>query len=82
MARYGTKVKAVEGLLEIMKERCGGKKLHVAIGHINVPDEAEELKKKVLAQFDCLELYVVGTYPVVGRHVGPGSLFVNWWAED
>ena len=82
MARYGTKVKAVEGLLEIMKERCGGKKLHVTIGHINVPDEAEELKKKVLAQFDCLELYVVGTYPVVGRHVGPGSLFVNWWAED
>jgi DegV family protein with EDD domain len=82
LARYGTKRKAIEGLMEIMKERCRGKKLHVVINHINVPDEAEELKKQVLSQFQCVELYVTNVYPVVGRHGGPGNLYFNWWAED
>lgn len=82
LARYGTKAKAVAGLLEIMKERCRDKKLHVVINHINVPDEAEELKKKVLSQFNCSELYVTETYAVVGRHVGPGSFIFSYWSED
>ncbi|MBA7607046.1 Protein DegV [subsurface metagenome] len=82
LARYGTKTKAVEGLLEIMKERCRDKKLHVVIGHVNVPDEAEELKKRVSSELQCVELYVAETLPVVGRHTGPGSLFLSWWSED
>jgi DegV family protein with EDD domain len=82
LARYGTKRKAVEGLLEIMRERCRDKKLHVVIEHINAPDEAEELKKKVLSQFQIAELYVTQTLCVVGRHVGPGSLMLSWWCED
>jgi len=81
LARYKTKAKAVDGLLEIMKERCGGKKLHVVINHANVPDEAAELKKGMSSQFQCVELYVTDIYPVVGRHGGPGNLYLNWWAE-
>ncbi|UCD53803.1 MAG: DegV family protein [Dehalococcoidia bacterium] len=82
LARYKTKAQAVKGLLDILKERCGNQKLHVIITHINVPDEAEELKKKVSSQFDCVELYVNPTWPVVGRHVGPGCIMLGWWAED
>jgi len=82
LARYGTKRKAVEGLLEIMKQRCQDKKLHVVITHINVPDEAEELKKRVSSEFQCVEFYVTGTFPVVGRHTGPGNLFLCWWSEN
>jgi len=82
LARYKTKAKAVQGLLEIMKERCRDKKLHVVIEHINALDEAEELKKKVLSQFQIAELYVTQTLCVVGRHVGPGSLMLSWWSED
>jgi DegV family protein with EDD domain len=82
LARYKTKAKAVEGLLEIMKQRCGGKKIHVVINHINAPDEAEELKKRVSSEFQCVELYVTGVFPVVGRHTGPGNIFLCWWAED
>ena len=82
LARYGTKTKAVEGLLEIMKERYRDKKLHVVIGHVNVPDEAEKLKKQVSSELQCVELYVAETLPVVGRHTGPGSLFLSWWSED
>ena len=82
LARYGTKAKAVEGLLEIMKERCRDKKLHVVINHINAPKEAEELKKRVSSELQCVELYVTETLPVVGRHTGPGSLFLSWWSED
>ena len=82
LARYKTKAKAVEGLMEIMKERYQGKKLHVVINHSNVPDEAEELKKRVSSELQCVELYVTDVYPVVGRHGGPLSLYLNWWSED
>jgi len=82
LARYRTKSQAVAGLLEILKERYGDKKLHVIINHINVPDEAEELKKKMLSQLNCAELYVTETLPLVGRHVGPGSHTIGWWCED
>jgi DegV family protein with EDD domain len=82
LARYKTKAKAVEGLLEIMKQRCGDKKLHVVINHANVPDEAEELRKLVSSQLQCVELYVTDVYPVVGRHGGPLNLYLSWWVED
>jgi len=82
LARFGTKAKAVAGLLDILKERWGKRKTHVIINHINAPDEAEELKGKLLSQFDCAEFYVTPVYPLIGRHVGPGSLIVNWWCED
>ena len=82
LARFGTKAKAVAGLLDILKDRWGKRRTHVIINHINTPDEAEELKKKLLSQFDCAEFYVTPIYPVIGRHVGPGSLSINWWCED
>jgi len=82
LARYRTKGQAVKGFLDVLKERCGDKKLHAMISHINAPEEAEELKKKILSQFQCAELYVTETYPVVGRHTGPGSHIIGWWCED
>jgi len=82
LARYRTKSQAVKGFLNILKERCGDKKLHAMISHINVPDEAEELREKISSQFQCVELYVTETYPVVGRHVGPGSFTIGWWCQD
>jgi len=82
LARYKTKAKAVEGLLEIMKERYRGKKLHVVINQSNVPDEAEELRKLVSSQLQCVELYVTDVYSVVGRHGGPLNLYLSWWVED
>jgi len=82
LARYKTKSQAVKGFLDILKERCGDKKLHVMINHIYAPEEAEELKKKILSQFQCAELYVTETYPLVGRHTGPGSHIIGWWCED
>jgi fatty acid-binding protein DegV len=82
LTRYKTKAKAIDGLLEIMKERYGDRKVHVAINHSNVPDEAKELKARVLSQLQCVEIYVTDVYPVVGRHGGPLSLYLNWWAED
>lgn len=82
LARYKTKGQAMKGFLEILKERCGDKKLHVMISHVNALEEAEELRKKISSQFQCAELYVTETYPVVGRHVGPGSHTIGWWCED
>lgn len=82
LARYKTKTKAMEGLLELMKERYGDKKLHIAINHANVPDEADYLKNRLSSQLKCVETYITEIYPVVGRHAGPLNIFLSWWAED
>jgi DegV family protein with EDD domain len=62
LARYGTKRKAVEGLLEIMKERYRDKKLHVVINHSNVPDEADELKNGSPQNYNALSFMLLKPY--------------------
>ena len=82
LARYKTKAQAIDGFLEILKERCGDKKIHAMVHHIHAPDEGEEIKKRISSQFNCAEMYIAPTWPVVGRHVGPGTQTISWWAED
>lgn len=58
LARAKTKAQIMEKIIEITKERAGGKRLHAAIVHTNVLDQAEQLKEKVLSQFHCDEFYI------------------------
>jgi len=79
--RVRTKRKALERMIDIMRERVGAKPVHVIIDHCDAIEEAEWLKSKVSAQFDCLEIYVVGASPAVGLHPGPGAVGPSFYAE-
>jgi DegV family protein with EDD domain len=82
LARTRTKTKAVEKLLEVVRERSGGKKLHAVVNHTHVPHEAEELKNQLLSEFQCAELYVTEALPVVATQNGPGCVYLSWYGED
>lgn len=79
--RVRTKRRAVQRLLEIVRERVGEAPLHGIVHHSGVPSEGEDLKARASAEFDCLELYLTPLTPVVGTHVGPGAVGLAFYAE-
>ncbi len=79
--RVRTKPRAVNRLIEIMREKAGQKPVHVNIMHASVPDEAVELKRRITKKFDCTEMYVTEFSPVMGAHTGPGLIGFAFYCE-
>ena len=75
--------KAVEATLDLIEERTKGKRLHAAITHVSVPDEAERLKKKLLSRFDLADEIHVCEMPPIGAVLnGEGIVEIGFYAED
>ncbi|MFH1650845.1 MAG: DegV family protein [Chloroflexota bacterium] len=74
---------AVQFLLKIMSKRVSpGKALHVAVMHADAPDIAVVLQKRIIARFDCAELFITEFTPVMGVHTGPGLFGIAFYQED
>jgi len=69
-----TKQKGVERLIETMKRKSGSQPVHVAVMHAAVPEEAEDLKQRISAEFNCVELFITEVSPIIGYATGPGTL--------
>lgn len=82
LARCRIKGQALEKLFEIVKQRSGNGKLHVAINHADVPAEAEQLKELSLSRFQCVEVFITPIYPLITTHTGLGTRNYSWWSED
>ena len=76
LEKVRTKKKAVKRLVEIAKEKAGGKKAYVGIQQANAPEDAEALKIEIASQIDCQQIEIYPISPVIGTHVGPGTLGV------
>ncbi len=81
LGRYKTQRQAIEALLDIVNERSGGERLHVAINHAGSPLAAEEIKAEILSRFDCAEVFITPILPLVAIHNGVGTLKFSWWGE-
>jgi DegV family protein with EDD domain len=82
VARCKTKGQALKALFDVVKERSGNGKLHVAINHADALVEAEELKEIASSRFSCAEVFITPLYPLVTHHTGVGARVFNWWSED
>ena len=82
LERVRTKRKAVERMLEVMRERVGNAPVHAAVIHANVPEEAVRLQEQVRERFPYAELHLAELSPVIGTHVGPGTVGVAFYAEE
>ncbi|HEX77082.1 MAG TPA: DegV family protein [Dehalococcoidia bacterium] len=73
---------ALERLLQVLQDKTQGDgPLHALVMHTNIPGEAEGLRERIAAQFDCAELYITDFTPVIGVHCGPGLLGVAFYME-
>jgi DegV family protein with EDD domain len=79
LERVRTKRKAVERILEVMAERAGNAPVHAAVIHANAPEEAARLREQVRERFPYTELYLAELSPVIGTHVGPGTVGVAFY---
>jgi len=81
-ARAKTKTEILEKMVSIAKERVGNKKIHVAMTHNKAPQQVEELRKMLLSQFECEELYVFEGLAMTVIHTGQGLLDFGFYGSD
>jgi fatty acid-binding protein DegV len=65
-----------------MQKRVGAKPVHVAVHHTAALEEGEILKQRVLAEFNCVELWLTEFSPIMGYSTGRGTLGLAFYAED
>ena len=82
VARPRTKKKALQVLLDMVKERVKSTiPLHVIVEHVCAPEEAEGLKGIVQDQFNCAEVLLCEYSPVSSLIVGPGVVGLSCYQE-
>jgi len=74
--------RGIDKMLGIMRDKVGQSPAHVAVMHAYAPDEAEKLKERVAAEFNCAELWITEFSPVMGYATGTGTLGLAFYRED
>jgi DegV family protein with EDD domain len=70
-----TKNKAIARMLDVIEEQVNGKpNLRIAALHAAAEEEAIELLESAKKRFNPIEAIVTEVSPVVGTHVGPGTV--------
>ncbi len=72
-----TQKRALERLISIVGEKAGSDKpLRIVIFHSNVPKTAQSLFGETKNILSPEEIYLPELSPVIGTHVGPGTLAI------
>jgi DegV family protein with EDD domain len=74
--------RGIDKMLRIMKTRVGQARVHVVVMHAYAPEEAEKLKERVAAEFNCAELWITEFSPVMGYATGTGTLGLAFYPES
>jgi DegV family protein with EDD domain len=81
LERVRTKRKAVARMLDVMEERVENGSVHAAVIHANAPEEGARLQEQVSKRFPHVELCQAELSPVIGTHVGPGTVGVAFYTD-
>jgi DegV family protein with EDD domain len=76
LERVRTKGKALKRLVDLAQEKANGSKVSVGIMHSVAPQEAERVRQEIETRIECNEVITVELSPVIGTHVGPGTIGV------
>lgn len=72
----------IERVIQMMRDRAGKHPVHAAVTHAYAQDEAEKLKERVAAEFNCVELWLSEFSPVMGYACGTGTVGLAFYPED
>lgn len=81
LERVRTRVKALQRLETLVGEAGNGHALHVGIMHASAPQVAQELCEQITRRFHCQEIFAHELSPVIGTHVGPGTIGVAFYVD-
>lgn len=74
--------RGIERILQMMRDKVEQRPVHVATFHAYALDEAERLKERVSAKFNCAELWLSEFSPVMGYACGTGTVGLAFYTED
>jgi DegV family protein with EDD domain len=75
--------KALERMQQLVEKRIDGRTpVRIAVFHAGVPELAEEYKARLEKAFQPVESILTHVSPVVGSHVGPGTISVAFMAGE
>jgi DegV family protein with EDD domain len=81
--RVRTRGKAVARLLELLEERVGSRrKVRLAALHAKAEAEARDLLERASSRVNLVESVFSTVSPVVGTHVGPGTIGLAFLTDD
>jgi len=76
-----SRAQGIDRLLKAVRQKVGLKKLSAIVVHSELEDEARELERRLLSEFDCRETYVTEVSAVVAAHTGPGAIGIAFSSE-
>jgi DegV family protein with EDD domain len=82
LERVRTKKKALQRLIALAEQQADGRPVHVGIVHANVPQAAQEFRDEVEKRLKYTEIFTVEFSPVIGVHVGPGTIGIALYVEN
>ncbi|MDD4875555.1 MAG: DegV family protein [Dehalococcoidales bacterium] len=82
MGAVRNKERGMDNLLKVMRDKIGIKPVHVAVMHTYSLKDAENLKKRVLNEFNCIELWLTEFSPVMGYACGTGTLGLAFYSDS
>jgi DegV family protein with EDD domain len=81
LERVRTKGKALDRLIELVAEKCDGKSpIQLAGAHANSLEDARALVEKAKGRLNPMETIIGELSPVIGTHVGPGTVALAYMA--
>ena len=81
VARPRTRRAAIRRMLDTVKAEVPDRRLSAAVMHADAPEYADDMRRSIEADFDCIELYTSEFSPAMGAHIGPGLLGIAYWTE-
>jgi len=73
--------KAIEAMVELVKRDVGDKTpVRLSVFHCNVPEQAQTLQDRLVKEMNATEAILSWVSPVVGSHVGPGTISIAYQA--
>jgi DegV family protein with EDD domain len=81
LERVRTRKKALQRMVDMITERAAGKPIRLASLSANEPASAEAVLEMAKNQMTIVESFVGDVSPVIGTHVGPGTVAVSYLIE-
>jgi DegV family protein with EDD domain len=81
LEKVRTKKKVIERLIELAVVKADGNPVHVGIMHANALEDAKYIQEQLISQLECRESELYEISPVIGTHVGPGTVGIGVYQE-
>lgn len=81
LERVRTRKRAKRRIVEVIAGRIGDRPVHVVALHANTAAEAAEILQMSKDKLNVVESFIADVSPVIGTHVGPGTLAMAYMVQ-